>query len=407
MLVRLNSLAALAVLCLVLAAGDASAQDRRVPTSRGRSAALLRPGGAAGRSGRGQRLRGEDRGQPQPAVRGPDLPPVLRYAGHERPGRAGAAFARLGRSGRSFRPRGHQQPRHRRGRPGEGLARRQARVRGRDRAEGFALRPCRAAHQGPGRREIRRARILRFGRIAGGRPGARDRQPLRRRPDRDPRHRFGVGAHPGGHHRLSVLHPDRRGDQSGQFRRRAGRSRRQARRYQHCDLLAVRRFAGHRLRHSGQHGARRRGVRARRRQRGEAAVARRAAAGGDAGDRRQPGTEAAGGRIGRDRLGAKSRGPRGPQDQRSDRLDRRPGGRRSQCLRLPLRHQGARRFCQDRAVPRRAGDDDRRRARIGAGNAARRDRDRFGVAVPGRQGLQSVARRWPTNCGSIRTRRAW
>lgn len=48
------------------------------------------------------------------------------------------------------------------------------------------------------------------------------------------------------------------------------------------DLLAFRRLAGHRLRHSGQHGARRRRLRQGWRQGGEAAVAGRPAAGGDA-----------------------------------------------------------------------------------------------------------------------------
>ena len=44
-------------------------------------------------------------------------------------------------------------------------------------------------------------------------------------------------------------------DQSRQFRRRAGRSRRQTGRHQHRDLLALGRLAGHRLRHPVQHGA--------------------------------------------------------------------------------------------------------------------------------------------------------
>ena len=61
--------------------------------------------------------------------------------------------------------------------------------------------------------------------LRGRRRGAGDRQSVRRRPDRDARHRLGAGAHAGRHHRLSVLHPDRRRDQSGQFRRRAGRHR--------------------------------------------------------------------------------------------------------------------------------------------------------------------------------------
>ena len=61
--------------------------------------------------------------------------------------------------------------------------------------------------------------------------------------------------------RLSVLHPDRRGHQSGQFRRRAGDDRRQARRHQHRDLFAHRRQYRHRLRHSRQSGAPRGGRR--------------------------------------------------------------------------------------------------------------------------------------------------
>ena len=45
--------------------------------------------------------------------------------------------------------------------------------------------------------------------LHGRRRRARDRQSLRRRPDRDARHHLGAGAHAGRHHRLSVLHPDR------------------------------------------------------------------------------------------------------------------------------------------------------------------------------------------------------
>ena len=56
--------------------------------------------------------------------------------------------------------------------------------------------------------------------------------------------------------RLSVLHPDRRRHQSGQFRRRAGRSHRQAGRHQYDDFLALGRFAGRRLCHPRQYGAR-------------------------------------------------------------------------------------------------------------------------------------------------------
>ena len=97
----------------------------------------------------------------------------------------------------------------------------------------------------------------------------------------------------GRHHRLPVLHPDRCRDQSRQFRRRAGRHDRQARRHQHRDLLALRRLAGHRLCDPGQHGARGRGVRQERRQGRQAAVAGCKTAGGDARDRRDAGAETA------------------------------------------------------------------------------------------------------------------
>ena len=52
----------------------------------------------------------------------------------------------------------------------------------------------------------------------------------------------GAGAGP-------VLHPDRCGDQSGQFRRRAGRHERPPHRHQPADRLALRRVQRHRLRH--------------------------------------------------------------------------------------------------------------------------------------------------------------
>ena len=58
------------------------------------------------------------------------------------------------------RPGRHQQPCRRGRRPGEGLARRQARIRGRDRAQGSAHRPCRAARQGRPRERFPR---LEFG----------------------------------------------------------------------------------------------------------------------------------------------------------------------------------------------------------------------------------------------------
>ena len=156
-------------------------------------------------------------------------------------------------------------------------------------------------------RALPRARVRRFGRAAGRRRGAGHRQSVRRRPDRDPRHRLGGGAHPGRHHRLSVLHPDRRRHQSRQFGRRAGRSRRAPGRHQHRDLLALGRLAGHRLRHSRQHGQGRGRLGQERRLRGQAAVARRQAAGGDAGDRREPRAQAPGRRAGRERDAGRAR----------------------------------------------------------------------------------------------------
>ena len=154
-------------------------------------------------------------------------------------------------------------------------------------------------------------RFRQFRRAAGRRRGDRDRQSLRRRPDRDPRHRLGARAHADRHHRLSILHPDRRRHQSGQFRRRAGRSRRQARRHQHRDLLAFGRLAGHRFRHSREHGAGRARVGEKRRQGGEAALARRQAAAGHARDRREPRPQASGRRAGRKRA-ARQPGRRRP-----------------------------------------------------------------------------------------------
>ena len=128
---------------------------------------------------------------------------------------------------------------------------------------------------------------------------------------------------------------------------------RQAGRHQHRDLLALGRLARHRLRHSRQHGAGGGGLGQRRRQRGEAALARRQAAGGDARDRRQHGPQASGRRAGRERDRRQPGGAGRPQSRRPDRVGRRPGGRRSQCLRLPLRHQAARRQRATRRLARR------------------------------------------------------
>ena len=85
----------------------------------------------------------------------------------------------------------------------------------------------------------------------------------------------------------------------------------------------------HRLRDPGQHGAGRHRLRQGRRQRGAPAVARRQAAGRDAGDRRQPRPQAAGRRAGRRRHQQQSGRARRSQDRRSDRRRRHPAGRRS------------------------------------------------------------------------------
>ncbi len=124
-----------------------------------RTAAVLRADRAARAAGGGQRLCRQDRAEPQPAAGRPDLPPLLRRA---RPAaRADAALARIGRDGRSVRPRRHQQPRHRGRRSGQDFARRQARVRGRDRAQGQPHRSGRAAREGR-QGEVRDARLRQF-----------------------------------------------------------------------------------------------------------------------------------------------------------------------------------------------------------------------------------------------------
>ena len=120
-------------------------------------------------------------------------------------------------------------------------------------------------------------RVQRFRQPRGRRSRAGHRRSVRRRPDRDERHRLGAGAHPSRHLRLSVLHPDRRRHQSRQFRRRAGRHVRAAGRHQHRDLLQERRLARHRICDSLQHGAAGGSVGAQGRQ-GAAALARRLAA---------------------------------------------------------------------------------------------------------------------------------
>ena len=102
----------------------------------------------------------------------------------------------------------------------------------------------------------------------------------------------------------------------------------QAGRHQHRDLLALRRLAGHRLRHSGQHGARRGRLRQGRRQRG--------ASGRGSARKLQAvtpeiaeslGLEAAGRRAGRERGAGEPGGAGRAEDRRPDR--RRSTARRS------------------------------------------------------------------------------
>ena len=96
--------------------------------------------------------------------------------------------------------------------------------------------------------------------------------------------------------------------------------------------LALRRLAGHRLCHSRQHGARRGRLRQERRQGGEAAVARRPAAGGDARDRRDAGASRSLRRAGRQCHAGQPGGAGRAEIVRPDRRDRRPDRRRSQRL---------------------------------------------------------------------------
>ena len=101
------------------------------------------------------------------------------------------------------------------------------------------------------RRELPGDHVRRARPRAGRRLRARDRQSVRLRQHGDARHRQRARPQPPRHQPLRGLHPDRRGDQSRQFRRRAGRHRRQPDRHQQHDLLAVGRLARHRLRDSG------------------------------------------------------------------------------------------------------------------------------------------------------------
>jgi S1-C subfamily serine protease len=96
--------------------------------------------------------------------------------------------------------------------------------------------------------------------------------------------------------------------------------------------LAVRRLARYRLCDPRQHGARRGGLGPKRRQGREAAVARRAVAGSDAGDRRDDWAAPSERRARCQRRSRQSGGARRAQAVGLDRRHRRASGRRSQCL---------------------------------------------------------------------------
>jgi hypothetical protein len=81
----------------------------------------------------------------------------------------------------------------------------------------------------------------------------------------------------------------------------------------------------------------------------------------------------------------------GAEDRRPHRGSRRPTGRRFQRLRLPLRHQTARRQRSARPAARRQGGEGRGRARDRAGRPARRAADPYPLALHGRQGRQYLA----------------
>ena len=180
--------------------------------------------------------------------------PVLRAVLRPADAAARAELAGFGRRGRRQRPRRHELPCHPRRRRGEGRDVRRARIRQQGAAEGRIARPRSPEDRFAGAVSGRADR--RFRRAGGRRPRACRRQPVRRRPDDDQRHRLGAGAQPCRRLRLRLLHPDRCGDQSRQFRRRADQHGRPARRHQHGDLQPQRRLDRHRLRHPVEHGAR-------------------------------------------------------------------------------------------------------------------------------------------------------
>ena len=240
--------------------------------------------------------------------------------------------------------------------------------------------------------ELPYRRIQRFRPARGRRPGARHRRSLRRRPDRDQRHRLGAGANPGRRVGLPVLHPDRRRHQSRQLRRTAGRHVGPDRRHQHRDLFPHRRFQRHRLRHPLQHGAGRRRIRQDRRRPCPDAVDRRPLPGGDAGHCRRA----------RARDAARRAGDRGRAGEPGARAGLKTGDLIVSVdgveindptginYRLATKGIGGDRHARRR--PRRTRIRRQARPRGGAGDGApRRDRDRRLLAAHRGQGREPLA----------------
>ena len=221
---RFNAFLA-AALCAVVVYGSAhpaAAQDRRVPAAQPSCGCPMRRWCSA------PRRRSSTSMPPRwcrTAIRCSTIrSSAASSACRAMPPRAGAALARLRRDRRRRPASSSPTITSSRARPGEGLARptsASSRPRSCSRMRAPISRCCGSRTRSE---KFPALDFAQFRRAAGRRPGAGDRQSVRRRTDRDARHRFGAGAHAGRHHRLSVLHPDRCGDQSGQFRRRAGRS---------------------------------------------------------------------------------------------------------------------------------------------------------------------------------------
>ena len=240
-------------------------------------AVFLRADRQEGGAGGGQRLCARARADVRVAVcRRSAVPPLLRRAVRHA-ARAHAELAGLGRDRQRRRHRRHQHPRRqdRRRHRDPHCAGRSARVRRQGHPAGRQV-GHRRAQDRRRRRALSLSGVRGLRHPRGRRPGAGDRQPVRRRPDRDQRHHLGAGAHRCRPLRRPGVHPDRCRHQSRQLRRRADRHGGQGGGHQHGDLLPLRRLARRGLCHSLQPGE------ADRRQRGHraqaaAALARRQA----------------------------------------------------------------------------------------------------------------------------------